>query len=81
MAVSLALSDFARCTLRTLGRIGESARAAPLYIPRGKKLLPTWSKLRRRHETILNERMRGITGTLGLTAAEYRNPQMYLVKD
>lgn len=61
--------------------IGESAMGGAFIHTPEAKIVAYVEQLRRRQETILNERMRGITGTLGLTAAEYRNPQMYLVKD
>ena len=81
MAVSLALSDFAELHIvHAWQAIGESAmRGAFMHTPEAE-IVAYVEQVRRRHETSLNELMRGITGILGQNAAEYLNPQTHLVK-
>ena len=80
-AVSLALSDFAELHIvHAWQAIGESAmRGAFMHTPEAE-IVAYVEQIRRRHETSLNELMRGITGTLGQDAAEYLNPRTHLVK-
>ena len=81
MATSLALSDFAELhVVHAWQAIGESTMGGAFMRTPKAEIVAYVEQIRHRHETSLNELMRGVTGTLGKDAAEYIKPRTHLVK-